>query len=319
MKGNVLLLSAGRRVELSRALRSAAHARGSLLFTADAEPRLSAACQDNTASIRLPRVTDSSYVEDLAEVCRLNEIRLVIPTIDTELAVLAQERLAFERLGVSVVVSDACLIAVTRDKRQTPEFFARFGIASPEILHEGQISFPAIAKPFDGSLSRNITVLTTEADFTPAVRGTPNVMYMRYLDPRDHEEYTCDAYYNRAGELRCVVPRHRLEVRGGEISKGVTRRNGLVGLFFEKLHHIPGARGCLTFQFIVNKLTQAASLIEVNARFGGGFPMSLAAGADYPSWLVSEYLFEEEVQVFHDWTADLVALRYDVQVLRRES
>ncbi len=311
---NVLLLSAGRRVSLARALAASARAIGAQLVTADMNPAMSAACQDNGLYATLPHVQSDAYPAALRAVCAAHAIGLVIPTIDTELATLAALRADLAGQGTEVVVSDAALVDASRDKRRTAAYFQRFGIASPQIQDIGDLRFPVIAKPFDGSLSRDITILHSAADLTEKVRAVPNIIFADYLDQKTHDEFTCDAYYTRSGQLACVVPRQRLEVRGGEVSKARAVRNDIVALFFEKLGQIDGAKGCLTFQFFRHRDTGAHWLIELNARFGGGYPLTMAAGAAYHDWAVQEYLSGKTPLRFDGWHNGLTMLRYDGEV-----
>ncbi len=308
---NVLLLSAGRRVSLARGLRTVARDNGALLYTADMQPGMSSACRDNELSETLPAVLDPDYPNALASLCDRLSIGLVIPTIDTELQVLAELRSDFLAQGTSLIVCDKELISAARDKRRTVAFFEAFSVKSPELYTLDSPRFPAIAKPFDGSLSRDVTVLHKPGDYTKKVRETPNLMLAQYIDPAMHDEFTCDAYYDRAGKLRCVVPRLRIEVRGGEVAKGRTAKNNIVDLFRERLGEIQGARGCLTFQFFRNRNDGDLYLIELNARFGGGFPLSHAAGANYPLWLYEEWINGKDIETFFDWEDALTMLRYD--------
>jgi len=308
---NILLLSAGRRVSLARALKEVAKEYGALLYTADMRPDRSAACQDQDLFVTLPEATGSEYAQALVSVCERLDIGLVIPTIDTELRVLAGLRKSFMEKGTAVMVCDIKLTEIAHDKRRTAEFFAAFGVQSPEIYSLDAPCFPAIAKPFDGSLSRNIKILNKPEDFTQNIRDTEHLMLAQYIDPTTHDEFTCDAYYDHEGILRCVVPRQRIEIRGGEISKGQTKKNNIVGLFSTKLRRIPGARGCLTFQFFRNRDTEELYLIELNARFGGGFPLSHAAGADYTRWLYEEWIIGRKIRNFNNWEDGLTMLRYD--------
>jgi carbamoyl-phosphate synthase large subunit len=317
VRKNILVLSAGRRVSLVRAFETAAAGTGAKVLTADLNPNFSAACRASTAAIILPPVLNPQYPDALATACMKYEVGLVVPTIDTELLVLAKLRPKLLASGTELIICGEKLVQAARDKRCTPKYFDAFGLQSPEIYSLDDIQFPAFAKPFDGSLSRNTFVVKSKADLTPALLATPNLIFSHYLDPVEHDEFTCDAYYDRLGNLICVVPRQRLEVRGGEISKGVTRRNEIVTLFNEKLANIPDARGCLTFQFFLHRQNRSAWLIELNPRFGGGFPMSYAAGANYPAWLVDEYLSGQKIEAFEAWEDGLLALRYDAEVIVR--
>ena len=313
-KKNILLLSAGRRVSLARSLRKVAQEYSALLYTADMRPDRSAACQDQGLFVTLPEATGSEYAQALASVCERLDIGLVIPTIDTELRVLTGLRHSFMTTGTAVIVCDMELTEIAHDKRRTAEFFSKLGVPSPEIYSLDSPCFPAIAKPFDGSMSHNITILKKSEDFTQNIRDTENLMLAQYIDPTTHDEFTCDAYYDCEGILRCIVPRQRIEVRSGEVSKGQTMKNNIVDLFYTKLRRIPGARGCLTFQFFRNRDTEELYLIELNARFGGGFPLSQAAGAVYTRWLYEEWVIGRKIMDFRNWEDGLTMLRYDDEV-----
>ncbi len=308
---NILLLSAGRRVSLARALDQVARANGARCITADKVPELSAACQDSGLLVTLPHVLSSDYPEALLSICRRHDIKLVVPTIDTELPVLAALRDEFARDGINIAVCSSALVDVARDKRKTAAHFADYGITSPRVFSNDSPQYPAIAKPYDGSLSRDIYILRSEKDYRIAIDKVPNLMIAAYLEPQLHEEFTCDAYYNRDCRLECVVPRLRIEVRGGEVAKGRTVRNNIVELFESKLQHIEGARGCLTFQFFRNTENGDLFMIELNARFGGGFPLTLAAGANYPLWLYEEWVLDQPPSASRDWKDGLTMLRFD--------
>lgn len=79
-------------------------------------------------------------------------------------------------------------------------------------------------------------------------------------------------------------PRERIEVRSGEISKSATRRNFVYDHLLAGLPGLAGARGCITLQRFANEATGRFAGIEINPRFGGGFPFSYSAGANYPGW-----------------------------------
>ena len=157
----------------------------------------------------------------------------------------------------------------------------------------------------------------SQSAVTPAMLADSKLMFMEYVDP-SHHEYTVDAYYDRAGTLSCLVPRQRLEVRDGEVSKGVTRKDHVYAYLLDRLRTLPGARGCLTLQLFAKTQPLRFAALEINPRFGGGFPLSYAAGAHYPGWLIDEYLLGKEVAFFDGWEPNLLMLRYDAQVLVRE-
>jgi carbamoyl-phosphate synthase large subunit len=313
---NVMILSAGRRVELVQAFRHDLQIRGlaSKIVTTDLRPELSAACQVADVAIRSPRVTDPAYPGFLLEHCTKHAIALVVPTIDTELLVLAQYREAFAQQGVHLVISDEALVRQCRDKRLTADLFVRMGIAVPRIFSRDAIEFPCFAKPYDGSCSIGAALLPHVQALSGAMLADEKMMFMEYIDG-SHSEFTVDAYYDKHGRLRCCVPRQRLETRAGEVSKGVTRKGHVYAYLRDKLERLDGARGCITVQLFANADTGRYAALEINPRFGGGFPLSHSAGAHYPGWLIDEYLLGREVPFKDDWAQDLLMLRYDAKVL----
>jgi carbamoyl-phosphate synthase large subunit len=109
------------------------------------------------------------------------------------------------------------------------------------------------------------------------------------------------------------VPHQRIETRGGEVSKGVTRKDSnlidLAGSIAEKL---PGARGALNVQCFLDSSGEI-KVIELNARFGGGFPLANRAGAKFPRWML-ESLLGIPSTTTSEWQDNLLMLRYDAAV-----
>lgn len=315
-KTNVLLLSAGRRVELLQAFKNEVAKRHlpAKVYAADLKPKLSAACHVADQAFAVPRVTAEGYMDHLLELCVRENVGLVVPTIDTELLGLAEARSRFAAEGIHLVISDESLIHRCRDKRHTGDLFRELEIDTPRILDRDALSFPCFAKPYDGSRSVGAAKLNAASEFTDSMRQDSKMMFMEYIDA-SHEEYTVDIYFDRSGHLRCLVPRHRVEVRDGEVNKGVTRRNHVYTYLLERLKYVEGARGCLTLQLFVHPMENRYAALEINPRFGGGFPLSYAAGANYPGWLLDEYLLDQDIQFFGGWESDLLMLRYDAQVL----
>lgn len=314
---NILLSSAGRRVSLAQAFRTELNARVSdgLLVATDMNPHLSAACHVADRRIAVPAVTDARYIDCLHAICTEQRIGLLVPTIDTELSLLAENRVRFAESGTEVVVSEPDLIRYCRDKRLTADLMVRHGIRTPDIMSRNSLKFPLFAKPYDGSLSKDTFHISNAGELRDHHFANERLIFMEYIDPRDHDEYTVDMYYTPEHRLACAVPRLRMEVRSGEISKGRTTKGPLLGCLAERLAVLEGARGCLTAQFFVHRSTGEAIAIEINPRFGGGFPLSYRAGANYPGWLIDERLGKRARPYWDGWEDKLLMLRYDAEIM----
>jgi len=315
-KTNTLITSVGRRVELLKAF----HAEYKNLcpfgevFVADASPSLSPACNVGHRVIASRRVADTDYVEHLLNACIENRIGLLVPTIDSELEILAENRSLFLDHGINIVISDSKLVRSCRDKRKTALLFAELDIATPKIYPKSEISFPCFVKPYDGSRSEGACSLSNPDDLNKSVLQNEKMIFMELVD-ESYQEFTADLYYDDSGVLKCLVPRKRLEVRAGEVSKSITCRGRFYDDLRERLSILPGARGCLTLQMFVSPCQQDILAIEINPRFGGGYPLTYAAGGAFPRWLIQEYFFNRSVDFFDDWPSNLLMLRYDAHVL----
>ena len=316
MKNNILVLSAGRRVSLVNAFKKAIddlNIDGDV-FGADMNPSMSAACNVLSNSFVLPHVLRDEYIDDLKSLCIKESIKLVIPTIDTELLKLAKHKQEFKELGITIVVSDSELVVPCRDKRLTHDLFDDIGFPVPITYSLDNIIFPCFSKPISGSLSQNIRILQSQDELDTWDVPKSEMMYMEIISNEEFDEYTIDVYYTQESELICMVPRQRVEVRGGEISKGRTNK-ALIDFLKEPMSKIKTAFGCLTLQVFKSKTTDQIYGIEINPRFGGGFPLSNAAGARYPEFLLREVFLNEELSYTDDWEDQLVMLRYDAEVL----
>ena len=226
----VLFSSAGRRVELMNCFRADARVLGSSLkvLATDMNPAYSPACQSAAEAIPMPRCTDAEFIPRMLEVCVRKGVSLVIPTIDTELIVLAAHRDEFARCGVRVAISSAEVVSLARDKRATAQFLEsnsfpvpRTGSIDDVLASAGSWSWPLILKPVDGSCSQGLHVVSD----VPAMLALP-------VSRRDYvaqelwkgKEYTVNVFFDNAGRLRCAVPHWRYETRAGEVSKGITVR-----------------------------------------------------------------------------------------------
>lgn len=310
---NILITSTGRRVALMKAFAQELSevTPAGKVFAADMFPHLSPACSLADKAFTVPAVRDSMYIKKLLDICKANDIRLIIPTIDTELPILAANRDLLRENNIIPVVSESGLINIGSDKRKTHDFFRSRDISVAREYTKDSLTYPFFVKPVSGSSSKDLYLIKDETYLFSHVLDNNDFMCLEYLDPSAHDEFTVDCYYSLNGVLKCAVPRLRLETRGGEISKGRTVRNFLEGFIFDRLGFIDGAMGCLTWQFFVRKSDQEVIGIEVNPRFGGGFPLSYRAGANYPSWIIQEYLMNREIPVFREWQANVLMLRYD--------
>lgn len=315
---NIALISAGRRVSLLKAFRKELSALmpGSKVFAIDLNPEISAACRIADAYFQLRQTTESGYIEELIDICLKNDIKLLIPTIDTELVNISANRERFLSNGIVPVISETGAIEIFNDKKRANSFFESLDINTAKIFAKDNYSLPLFLKPINGSNSQNNHVILEEEDFSRNHFRNEELLFFQYIDAKMHDEYTVDMYYDQNGILKCAVPRLRLKVRGGEVSKSLTCKNGLLmDLLSDKFGKITGVRACISAQLFMHKENNTIIASEINPRFGGGYPLSYLAGANYPKWIIEEYLLNKEINPYDDWKDNLLMLRYDDEIL----
>ena len=312
-KHNILISCAGKRVALVRAFKETLCRLfpDAKVFTTDMNPTMAPAGYVSDHCFEVPRVTSPNYIDTLAEICSQYDIGMVIPTIDTELSILADNKALFLQQKTHAIVSDSSLIAICRDKRLTSDFFQSRGIRIPRPINKHQPIFPMFAKPYDGSLSSNLHYIQSPGELTEAILNDPKLVFMEYIDKRVYKEFTVDAYFGRDHCVKCIIPRERIEIRAGEINKGRSEKNILINTVREHLGNLPGCIGCICIQFFMNPRTSDVIGIEINPRFGGGYPLSEACGGRFPERLIREYFLGETFRYSDDWEDGKLMLRFD--------
>ena len=317
MNTNILITSVGKRVSLIKMFQSTLKLSfpEAKVFTTDMNPEMAPAGIISDGCIAVPRVTTSNYIEKLIEICKEKQIRAIIPTIDTELMVLAENKKLLRKNGVEPIVSDVAFIQLCRDKRNTGDFLNRYDIRIPRPVDKFLPTFPMFAKPYDGSLSQDLHVIRTKEELTSEILNHPKLIFMEYIDKNKYKEFTVDLYYGNDNKVKSIVPRERIEIRAGEINKGFTRKNYLVQFLKERLVYLPGVVGCICIQLFYRESDRDVVGIEINPRFGGGYPLSYYAGAHFPEYIIREYLLNETLEYTDTWLDNTLMLRYDSEVI----
>lgn len=315
---NILILSAGRRVELVQAFQRTLQERlpGSKVVAADAQ-RLAPALYRADEAVILPRLTASTYLDELRKTIVAFDIQIVIPTIDPELPLLATHRQEIEtRTGARVVIAEPWVTRICNDKILTQKHICANGLLAPFTYDfktdVADKDFPVVVKPRAGSSSVGVHIAYSREElnyFTPRTKE-PMVQHLVRGD-----EYTVDCFCDFNGNVVTVVPRLRIATRAGEILKGRIVKDRDIIMAVKSLLQCLPIPGHSTVQCF--KTERGVEFIEVNPRFGGGAPMSIAAGADSCSNLLR--LVQGERLSYHDDYEDgLTFLRYDQAVMVRD-
>lgn len=290
----ILFTSVGRRVELMQAFHNAANKVGVSLEIIGADVSKTAPALlfcDNY--VKVPRIDNPQYIPFLRNYCRENRVDALIPTIDTDLFLLAQNKNAFD--ATRVIISEPDKVAICRDKRLTGAFFGSCGLRFPEPIDDYtkyNQGFPAFIKPKDGSSSINAYKVETEEELATFSEIVPDYIIQPYISGT---EYTVDAFCDFDGKPIFITPRIRLAVRAGEVLKTKIDQDETIIAEMKRLIEKYKPCGAITVQLIRDDRTKEDYFIEINPRFGGGAPLSIKAGADSAEMML-RLLSGEEVK-----------------------
>lgn len=314
---NILITSAGKRVVLVQIFQKTLKELGldAKVYTTDMKPGMAPAGVVSDKCFRVSRCTADGYIDELLQICKEENVGVIIPTIDTELLILSKNKSRFDENGVQLALSDIEFIKICRDKRLTETYLKELGIPVPKSVDKYHPVFPMFAKPYDGSLSTNIHIIKDESELTKAILNDPKLLFMEYIDKQEYKEFTVDMYYGKDSRVKGIVPRERIEIRAGEINKGITRKNYIFEFLKERMDTLPGVRGCICLQLFYREKDNDIKGIEINPRFGGGFPLSYYAKANFAEYLIREYLQGKNVDYSDEWLDKTLMLRYDNDVI----
>lgn len=315
---NILLTSAGRRGYLVEFFKKALGGNG-LVHAGNSSP-VSPAFYYADRHVVTPLIYDDDYIPFLKRYCRENDIKLIVSLFDVDLMVLARHREEFAAQGVTVVVSAPEVIDICNDKWNTYVFCRDNGFNVPatyrsledvkKALADGTINYPVMIKPRWGMGSIAVFEADNEQEldvFAEKVRRDIFNSYLKYESAVDEascvlfqeklcgQEYGLDVIHDLKGAQKLTVVRKKLAMRSGETDCASVVRYPEVEETGTKLGEALGHIGNLDMDvFVVDKVPY---VLELNARFGGGYPFSHFAGVDLPKaivkWIDGEDASEE--------------------------
>jgi carbamoyl-phosphate synthase large subunit len=306
-----MLTSVGQRVDIARAFRAA----GATTLGVDADP-LAPALYHCDERVIVPRIADPEYVPALERLRDEHDVRLVVPLNDLDFPVLARER---DRLAPALLLlPDADASARMSDKLEAHHFFVANGIPSPRSWAPedvpGDVRFPVLVKAREGFGSRNIhrAADREQLAFFLAYTSVPSFVQEVCLG----EEFSIDVFCDM--DTRCLnaIPRTMVLSKGGESIKGASIQDRELIEHGARVAEIVGVKGPANVQCF-REPDGSLPITDVNTRFGGGFPVPLAAGGRYPELALALARGERPEPRLGDFEEGVVMTRYFSEVCLR--
>jgi len=310
----ILLSSIGRRGYLVKYFKEAVGDTGEI-WGADFN-KFAPALQYCDHTVLLPKIIDPNYIDLLLDFCKTNHIDMVVPLIDPELEVLALNRERFYDSGIMVVVSPLETVQIAFDKYLTWQFGEKYKIDVPATvitiedalkhLANGRLSWPVIVKPRKGSASTGVTYCHNEKQMQAAFDRCSEPIIQEYLEG---PEYGFDILADKNHHPISVCCKLKLAMRAGETDQAVSvDEPDLTSL---ALKITQGLQLFGPMDVDVKVSNGIPKLLEMNPRFGGGYPCAHLCGADFPTKLISMYRNENLTPDINSCPAGIYMLKQD--------
>jgi len=303
---NILLTSAGRRSYLVQYFKEVLVGKGKVHAS---NSEWSTALEVADKAVITPLIYDDKYISFLQDYAQTYDIGLIIPLFDIDLPVLAQAKQSFKELGIHVIVSDYKVTQICNDKWKTYQFLKHNNLSAPKsfieleqaerVLQKGDIQFPLIIKPRWGMGSISIFKADNVEElkvFYKKVKREVKESYLKYesqIDPGyaviiqeylNGQEYGLDIINDLEKNYVTTIVKKKTAMRSGETDGAITEKNELLEETGEQIAKALGHIANLdTDCFIVDGKPY---ILEMNCRFGGGYPFSHLAGVNLPSALL---------------------------------
>jgi carbamoyl-phosphate synthase large subunit len=333
---NVMLTCVGRRSYIVEAFKQAVGDK-SHIIACDSSPDAPALQKADKAFI-VPRIDHKDYLDALLALCDDHQIGLLVPALEPELLLLAMHRMRFLAIGTVPLVSTQEIVTTCCDKLRTSSFLTNCGLGIPytfesldsarAALLRGEITFPLVVKPRWGVSSIGTQFPEDdeelELSYQLAKKRIEHSLLMRFSDTdsqpniliQEHligQEFGMDVINDLNGRYVCTFIKRKIRMWAGKTDQAVTvedERLDMIGqLIGEKLGHV----GLLDCDAFVTE--NGCYVIDINPRFGGGYPFSHIAGANVPAALIAWANGQQPDQAWFCVEPNVAASRCDTLVV----
>lgn len=281
----------------------------------------------------IPKASDSKYLQTLLNICRNENVQVIIPGSHPEVVEISKNKHLFEAIGVIPIVSEYELIKIIDDKISQYLFLQSFGIRVPRFLVATDIlpknlpfDFPMIVKPSsDVGGSKNVYIIKNRSELEQILeifkQTDTNFLIQEYIGDYKHE-YTVGVLFDKQGDyIDAIVLKRRLNGLGllsartidnkiFAISSGYTQgeivEDKKIKDYCVKIGRLIGVKGPLNVQLRTDE--KGVSVFEIHCRFSGSSPLRADVGFNEPDILIENFLYDKKFDHI-DYRSNVVIMR----------
>jgi carbamoyl-phosphate synthase large subunit len=262
----------------------------------------------------VPSIGHPGYIPTLLSICKTHQVKIILSFLDGDIGALAAARKEFTELGATPLIASEVTNQICFDKWNTFSFLTREGFTCPmtynsitsvqAALDDGSLSFPLIVKPRNGSASINVFTARNQSELEVFFHYAEGMIIQPKLKGT---EFGVDVCTNLAGEVMTVVVKRKVTMRSGETDQAEIVDNPAIEAVARRLGALLKVPGPLDIDVI--EVEGVPYVLEMNPRFGGGYPLAHLAGANFPSIIMAMVRGEPIPDVLNKHQRGVVAMK----------
>lgn len=270
----------------------------------------------------VPKMKEAVYLPTIKEICKKENINVILPLQEDELEFIAEHKTEFENMGILVIISDAALVKMCRDKYLLYKYLTDKGIPcvdtydyKMELEKIKKLEFPVLAKERNGAGSMGILKINDWSMLTAYAENADKDLIVQPF--YDTKEFGVDAYVDFVtGELVAIFAKEKLRMKAGETEKSKSVKNKklfeLIKLVVQKMNF----RGPIDLDIF--QYNGKFYILEINPRFGGGYPHAYECGVNFVKYISTNAMGKANVPIVGEYKENQVLLKFTDVMLKND-
>lgn len=318
---NILILSAGTRNKLVQYFKKELGENGKIIATDCSE--LAPAVYEADKFYKVSRIDSPSYIDEVIEICKKENIDTLFALIDPELSLIAKNINRFHEIGVKPIISDYEAVELSFNKYEMFKFLEKNNIKTPktyiclndflEDLDKKLVNFPVFVKPVKGSASINITKVYDKEELEFIIKRYDNLIIQEFMDG---QEIGADVYIDMiSNKVVAIFTKEKLKMRAGETDKSVSFKDKKLFEFIKNFVSKAGFKGIIDIDIF--RINDEYYISEVNPRFGGGYPHAYEAGVNVPKMIINNISGIENKEQIGNYDDNVYMMKYNEVMIKK--
>ncbi|MCI6655873.1 MAG: ATP-grasp domain-containing protein [Clostridium sp.] len=264
----------------------------------------------------VPKMTKKEYLPTIKKICITEQIDVIIPLQENELEIISYNRKMFEKIGCLVPISDYEIISMCKDKYKLYQYLSdrKIPCVTTHVYEQDNVreKFPVIVKERYGAGSIGLLKVNSDALLKEYIHDSEKQLIIQpYIRGK---EYGVDAYIDCVnGEVVSIFVKEKLRMRAGETEKSISVKNEMIFSLIKNLLQVIKFKGAIDIDVLEDEGNYY--ILEINPRFGGGYPHAYESGVNFVKYLSKNANKLSNIPEIQNYKEGTILLKYTEALL----